>query len=165
MTKRRPHAGHTSSDKPYQDLPRVADRPAVGARRKRATYLSPPDLYRLDWACRPIFDAFGTPPYLVGSVFTRPDYRDVDIRLILPDEDVERLFGTEGRYGSPNAPTPHALQLLFHVAFSDLIAKAANLSAPIDFQIQSMTEANVPEHGHREPIGIRWDIRRQRDAQ
>lgn len=138
------------------------------ADRRRATYLSPPDMNRLDWACRPIAEAFGHAPMLVGSVFTRSDYRDIDIRLILPDEDIERLFGTDGLHGTPNAPTPHALQLLLNIALSDLIAKAANLPVPIDFQIQSRTEANSDDQrGHREPIGIRWDAKLQlenRDA-
>lgn len=132
--------------------------------RRRANYLSPPDLYRLDWACRPIVDAFDKPVYLVGSVYTRPDYRDIDLRLILPDEDVERMFGTDGLHGTPKAPTPHALQLLLHIALSDLIAKAANLPVPVDFQIQSMSDANAGEHGHREPIGIRWDIKTREEA-
>lgn len=131
------------------------------AERKRGSYLSPPDMNRLDWACRPIAEAFGYAPMLVGSVLTRAEYRDIDIRLILPDEDVERLFGAEGRYGTQDAPTPHALQLLIHIALSDLIAKAAGLPVPIDFQIQSRTEANTGERGHREPIGIRWDARLQ----
>ncbi len=119
--------------------------------RKRANFLSPPDLYRLDWACRPIADAFDTPVYLVGSVYTRPDYRDVDLRLILDDTVYARMVLSE------------PWLLLTNIAFSDLIAKAANLSVPVDFQLQSMSEANVPEHGHREPIGIRWDIK-QREA-
>lgn len=132
--------------------------------RTRASYLSPPDMNRLDWACRPIAEAFGYAPMLVGSIFTRPDYRDIDIRLILPDEDVERLFGADGLYGTPDAPTPHALQLLLHIALSDLIARAANLPVPIDFQIQSRTEANSGERGHREPIGIRWDAQLQLES-
>lgn len=110
---------------------------------RAASYLSPPDLRRLDWACAPIRQAFGTPPYLVGSVLMRPDYRDIDIRLILDDEQVERMFPTDG------------VRLLLNVALSDLIARAAGVRAPIDFQIQSMTEANVPEHGLRNPLGIR----------
>lgn len=114
----------------------------------RASYLSPPDFRRLDWACAPIRQAFGTPPYLVGSVLTRPDYRDIDIRLILGDDVVERMFPTDG------------VRLLLNVALSDLISRAANVRAPIDFQIQSMTEANVPEHGVRNPLGIR-DLTRE----
>jgi hypothetical protein len=111
---------------------------------KRAAFLSPPDLHRLDWACRPIFRAFGTPPYLVGSAMSRPDYRDVDLRLILDDERFERMFAGE-----------QELVLLLNVALSDLIERSAGQRAPIDFQIQSMTEANVPEHGVRNPMGLR----------
>ena len=110
----------------------------------RSTYLSPPDLHRLDWACRPIAAAFGGPPYLVGSVLQRPDFRDIDIRLILDDDTVERMF----------ADHPRA-RLLLNIALSDLIARAANAPAPIDFQIQSMSEANVAEHGARNPLGGR----------
>jgi hypothetical protein len=129
----------------------TAEKPAM----RSASYLSPPDLHRLDWACRPIRAAFGSPPYLVGSVLTRPDFRDIDIRLILPDDTMVRLFGVDGVYGTPEHPTPHPLQLLLHIALSDLIARAAGLPWPIDFQIQSMTEANVPEHGPRNPLGVR----------
>lgn len=105
----------------------------------RAYYLSPPDFHRLDWACRPIAAAYGTPVYLVGSVTRTAAYRDIDLRLILPDEDV--------------ATMPDQVRLLTNIALSDLIARAANAPAPVDFQIQSMTEANVPEHGARNPIG------------
>lgn len=118
---------------------------------RSASYLSPPDFHRLNWACRPIRDAFGSPPYLVGSVLTRPDFRDIDIRLILDDEAVERVFGVRGKFFEGE---PGAVRLLLNIALSDLIARAANAPAPIDFQIQSMTEANVPEHGMRNPLGI-----------
>lgn len=107
---------------------------------QRANYLSPPDFQRLQWACQPIRDAFGRPPYLVGSVLTRPDYRDIDLRLILDDNTFEPL---------------RPLRQLLNVALSDLIANAANLPAPVDFQLQSMTEANIPEHGCRHAVGIR----------
>lgn len=110
---------------------------------RSASYLSPPDLHRLDWACVPIRKAFGDPPYLVGSVLTRPDYRDIDIRLILDDAVFDRLVTNKG------------VLLLLNVALSGLIQQAANPPRPIDFQIQSMTEANVPEHGMRNPLGMR----------
>jgi hypothetical protein len=110
--------------------------------RKRASYLSPPDFHRLNWACLPITDAFEQHPYLVGSVLTSPDYRDVDVRLILPDDRVAALDG-----GDPK------VRLLLNIALSDLVAKAANLPAPVDFQIQSRTEADA-EPGYRNPMGI-----------
>jgi hypothetical protein len=109
----------------------------------------------LNWACRPITEAFGEPPYLVGSVLTRPDFRDIDLRLILDDEVVERMFGADGAFGLHGAGDPKAVRLLVGIALSDLITKAANPPAPIDFQIQSMSEANVPEHGMRNPMGVR----------
>lgn len=118
---------------------------------RAASYLSPPDFHRLNWACRPIRDAFGSPPYLVGSALTRPDFRDIDIRLILDDEVVASMFGVKGRFYDGE---PGDVRLLLNIALSDLIARAANAPAPIDFQIQSMTEANVPEHGMRNPLGI-----------
>jgi hypothetical protein len=119
---------------------------------RSASYLSPPDFHRLNWACVPIRRAFKEPPYLVGSVLTRPDFRDIDIRLILNDDVVERILA--GPFGVHGSPEPGAVRLLLNIALSDLIAKAANAPAPIDFQIQSMTEANVPEHGMRNPLGI-----------
>jgi hypothetical protein len=115
-------------------------------RVRSASYLSPPDFHRLNWACRPITEAFGTPPYLVGSALTRMDFRDIDLRLILNDDRVAAMLGTEN---------PAGVRLLLNIALSDLISRAANPPAPIDFQIQSMTEANVPEHGMRNPMGMR----------
>lgn len=113
----------------------MPDRPAA-----RACYLSPPDFHRLDWACRPVTAAFGSPVYLVGSALRTAAYRDVDLRLILPDDEAASFTGP--------------VRLLLNIALSDLIAKAAGVPAPVDFQIQSMTEANVPEHGARNPLGI-----------
>lgn len=109
----------------------------------RATYLSPPDLYRLDWACRPIRLAFDTPPYLVGSALKSADFRDIDLRLILDDQRFNDLIG-----GSAD------LLLLLNVALSGLIASTAGQRAPIDFQIQSMSEANAIR-GVRVPMGGR----------
>lgn len=115
----------------------------------RATYLSPPDLFRLDWACRPIRLAFDTPPYLVGSALERPDYRDIDLRLILADKRFKRLVGGSGD-----------LLLLLNIALSGLITATAGQRAAIDFQIQSQTEANGIK-GKRVPMGLRdargWD--------
>lgn len=119
----------------------------------RASQLSPPDFRRLDWACRPVAEAFGEPVYLVGSVLDRPDYRDIDLRLILADAAVERMFN--GSFGVHEDESVEGVRRLLNVALSDLVARAANAPAPIDFQIQSMTEANVPAHGRRHALGLR----------
>ena len=130
----------------------MSDKPVL----RPASYLSPPDFHRLNWACRPIAEAFGNPPYLVGSVLTRPDFRDIDLRLILDDSVVERMFGPhpEGRILS-HTVNPTSVRLLVNIALSDLVAKAAGLSWPIDFQIQSMSEANGEFSGQmRNPMGV-----------
>ena len=127
----------------------------------RATFLSPPDFHRLEWACRTIHDAFGEPPYLVGSVLTRPDFRDIDLRLILDDDAVKRLCGASGIHGGGNQD---AVRLLLNIALSDLITKLAAPPAPIDFQIQSQTEANAEPGRGRNPMGIRHLIRHQNEG-
>jgi len=112
--------------------------------RRRASYLSPPDFTRLDWACERIHNAFGEPVYLVGSVTERADFRDIDLRLILSDAKVQRLFGKN-----------NALRQLLNVALSGFIQNMANPPAPIDFQIQSVCEANTPANGgSRNPLGV-----------
>lgn len=113
-------------------------------RVRAASYLSPPDMHVLDWACVPVWKSIRDGGlYLVGSVMTRPDFRDIDLRLIQHDERHAEMFAD--RPGE---------QKLLEVAISKLIESAAGLRWPIDFQFQSMTEANVPEHGMRNPIGV-----------
>lgn len=106
--------------------------------QKRGSFLGPHEMRRLDLACVPILRAFGDCPYLVGSVNTRRDYRDVDVRLILHDN--HQVF-TQGDL--------HALNF----ALSEYLRLTTGL--PIDFQIQPQTEANTFD-GVRNPLGQRW---------
>lgn len=106
----------------------------------RGCYLSTVDLHRLDRACRDLWaldDDCGV--YLVGSAGERADFRDVDVRLILPDERFDALFG-------------HAPELwgLFCYAVSRQLG--ADTGLPVDFQVQRQTEANE-KHGPRNPLG------------
>ena len=110
---------------------------------RAASYLSPPHMHRLDWACRPVYRAFGHAPYLVGSVLSRPDFRDIDLRLILDDEEFERMVPSE------------EINLLLNIAISGLIEHAAGLPYQIDFQIQQQTAANAEFSGVRNPMGTR----------
>lgn len=57
----------------------------------RFNYLGPAEMLRLDTACAPIRDAFDAHPYLVGSVLDRPDYRDVDVRLVRDDDHFDDM--------------------------------------------------------------------------
>ena len=80
-------------------------------------------------------DAFGHLPYLVGSAAVGKVWRDVDVRLILPDDEFDALFPGhtypsryDGRWG------------LLCAALSELARVRTGL--PVDFQIQRATWAN-----------------------
>lgn len=82
-----------------------------------------------------VHDAFGDYPYLVGSAAAGKEWRDVDVRLILPDEEYEKLIGELKKPEVLN----HRWTALC-LAFSELGKKITGL--PIDFQIQQRTDAN-----------------------
>lgn len=90
---------------------------------------------------------FGTLPMLVGSACKGKQWRDVDVRLILFDDECVRLFGT----ASPSHLNGRWVALC--MAFSALGQKMTGL--PIDFQIQGMTHANKLYGGEpRNAIGM-----------
>ena len=78
-------------------------------------------------------DYFGHTPYHVGSSLKTKDWRDVDVRLILPDDEFEALFGKVANYCNPKLAA-------VTLAFCALGKEMTGL--PIDFQIQSQTHAN-----------------------
>lgn len=103
---------------------------------------------------RDIADAFGECPYHVGSSATqKTGWRDVDVRLILDDDRFHALFP-----GFKNANHIDAWWALLCAALSELGRVRTGL--PIDFQIQSMTEANEKYPGVRHPLFL---IRAQDD--
>jgi hypothetical protein len=111
--------------------------------RFRPYYLSPPQIHTLREACTPINEAFDATCYLVGSVLTRPDFRDVDVRLILDDREFVRFFGTEMDQHHGRAT---ALWTSIAVTYSRDIARQTNLN--IDFQIQARSVANDSSGRH-----------------
>lgn len=92
-----------------------------------------------------IADAFGHCPYHVGSSATSKNWRDVDVRLILDDDRFHALFP-----GFAAANHIDAWWSLLCAALSEL--GRARTGLPIDFQIQSMTEANEKYSGIRNPL-------------
>lgn len=112
--------------------------------RTRATHLLQSDIHLLEVWGRQVRQMFnGAMPYLVGSALTTKDYRDVDVRLIILDE-------------AEHAALLTALDVRrLNLAVSLWGQKATGL--PIDFQIQSMAEANIPGQnaGNRHPLGMR----------
>ena len=61
----------------------------------RFCYLPVADLWALRRAAEPIYEAYDQRPYLVGSCLTRRDWRDVDVRLPVPDERYEWRYLTD----------------------------------------------------------------------
>jgi hypothetical protein len=114
------------------------------------SWLSVPAFFTLDWCCHGLYDAFGTYPYLVGSCLTKPDYRDVDVSLMLPDEVYAAMF-----------PNKYA-QLFLNAAVSDWLSARTGL--PIDFKFQDTTKANGEHRGKRNPLGLRGESFRQEKA-
>lgn len=113
----------------------------------RKSYLTTLQLARLEHACRPVADAFGTPPYLVGTATESADWRDVDVRLILADDEFDRLFDV-----SPAHEFPGGLWGLLCLTVSNYLSDTSGL--PVDFQIQRMTQANEKFGGKpRNPLG------------
>lgn len=109
----------------------------------RKSHLTTAQFAILNDACIPLVEAFDSMPYLVGSATERADYRDVDLRLILADEEFDRLFaGREPPWS------------LVSLAIGQYLAGITGL--PIDFQIQRRTEANerFPGPGNRNPMGM-----------
>lgn len=82
-----------------------------------------------------VHDYFGHVPYHVGSSLSSKQWRDVDVRLILPDEEFAERFGSRDSSAETN-PKLGAITL----AFATLGQQMTGL--PIDFQIQPESHAN-----------------------
>jgi len=125
--------------------------PEAGA-WKRSNYIPAPHYYELNAACTVINRSFdgagGFGCYLVGSALVRRDYRDVDVRYIMNDEQYMRLFRNESGWLNP-------LWTLMVGSISLWLSKHSGL--PVDFQIQMQTRANAEHKGARHPLGIFLD--------
>lgn len=80
-------------------------------------------------------DYFGAMPYHVGSSLESKQWRDVDVRLILDDDDFQQQFG------AIKGAEANAKLAAITLAFSALGKAMTGL--PIDFQIQSQSHANT----------------------
>lgn len=107
----------------------------------RATYLDRAQHQLLqDWArTLRTMSRDGHGLYLVGSAIHRPDWRDVDVRLMLDDDafdavaavlDIDRLGIVVSLWGRQVT------------------------GLPIDFQIQRTTDANERHDGRRHALGL-----------
>jgi len=104
--------------------------------QRRPHYLGQTNFYNLNAACRTVLSAFpfGYGVFLVGSALRTKDYRDVDVRVIIPDEKFDTLFPDY----KPNNP-----DTFWHftcTAMSEWLQARTGL--PIDFQVQKAGDAN-----------------------
>lgn len=93
-----------------------------------------------------IREAYDHVPYLVGSAIRGKVWRDVDVRLMLPDEEFNALFGSQRPFG---------LNPLFSLLSAGVSALGKEMTGlPIDFQFQPVSHANEHYDGFRQPLGI-----------
>jgi hypothetical protein len=117
--------------------------------RKKANYVGAPKIFALEQACRDVTEAFGGYGcYLVGSALQTPDWRDVDVRFIMKDEEFAALFPDAGQHWEQDPRW-----LLMTVSISERLSKVTGL--PIDFQFQPQTHSNERHKGTRHAIGFR----------
>lgn len=115
---------------------------------KRANFLPAPHAFDLNNACRMLNEAFGLGSiFLVGSALHKRDYRDVDVRCVLDDEEYDRLFP-----GQSGNATVNSLWSVMCASVSHWLSSLTGL--PVDFQIQKRSEANKEFDGPRSAIGI-----------
>ena len=121
---------------------------------QRNMYLTCEELWMLSNACRPIQDAFGGHiVWIVGSVLTHDNWRDVDLRVILPDDEYLRIFKPiVNDVDGTRVGLLDQFRMLIQTSISATIRQMTGL--PIDFQVQSQTEANQ-YNGKRNPACLR----------
>lgn len=133
----------------------MADPLPPPTRRPKATHVGAPACFALELVARHVCEAFGAYDdagvgcYVVGSSLERPDWRDVDVRLMLKDDAFAELFPKAGDHWENDARW-----LLLTTAISEHMSKVTGL--PIDFQIQPMTRTNERHKGPRNAIGVRF---------
>jgi hypothetical protein len=90
---------------------------------------------------------FGEVPFLVGSAARSKTWRDVDVRLMLPDDVFDEMFG---------ASKPGWMNPMFSLMTAAISALGAQYTGlPIDFQFQSQGHANQHYGGEtRIPLGL-----------
>lgn len=127
-------------------------------KRRKFNYIGAPAVFALELACQHIQAAFGHfGAYIVGSCLDRADWRDIDVRYILPDDEFERLFPDAGENWELDSRW-----LLLTVAILRWLKDQTGL--PVDFQFQPQTHANALHHGRRSAIGRRFAIRRKAEG-
>lgn len=126
--------------------------PATNGEKHYAHHLGVTSFIELCFAAAIVKGAFheGYGVYLVGSALTRKDWRDVDVRHIISDDEFTRRFGEFVEPYDQN----HFLRA-FNLGISEWMRARCNL--PVDYQVQPITKANekYPSPGNpRNSLGL-----------
>jgi len=120
--------------------------------RKKWNYLGAPACFTLELACKHLNRAFPGRCYVVGSVLERPDFRDVDIRMMISDEDFRVLFPDV--HSSLSGHWEQDIRwLLMTSLISNWLTQTLNIGKPVDFQFQPTSWGNKQHDKLRNPIG------------
>lgn len=130
---------------------------AAPPRKAKVSHVGAPAIFELEQACKTLQAAFreGTEAsyvgvYLVGSSLERPDWRDVDVRMMMDDATFLHHFpGVNLAAGTWEFDPKWCLLV---AAISMWLSKHTGL--PIDFQFQPMTHANRWHKGRRHALGL-----------
>jgi hypothetical protein len=128
--------------------------------RVKASYIGTPAVFALEQCCQQLWDAFCCNEsigycggiYLVGSAMARADWRDVDIRIILNDDEFQKLFPNVCNITTPYWESDPRW-LMMTVSIAEWMRRVTGL--PIDFQFQPQTFANKHHPGKRNAMGLR----------
>jgi hypothetical protein len=115
--------------------------------KKKANYIGAPAIFILESACQQINKAFGGKCYLVGSAIQCADWRDIDIRFIMEDNEFANLFPDAGQHWEQDIRW-----LLLTILISKELSKCCG--HPVDFQFQPRTHANERHNGPRHALGM-----------
>lgn len=126
-------------------------------KKTKVTYVGAPAVFALEMACKQVRAAFPElrpdahiGVYVVGSCLERPDWRDVDVRMMMDDETFLHYFPGVNLQAGTWEFDPR--WCLLTVAISQWMSKQTGL--PIDFQFQPMTHANARHTGRRHAAGL-----------
>ena len=109
--------------------------------------LGGPEHKSLEHALIIVRQAFKTECFLVGSALESDEYRDVDVRVILDDEQFNEIFGGSVPYGV------NPLWSLVTTAISEYLCKRTGL--PVDFQIQRRSDVKESDwEKPRDPMAL-----------
>lgn len=137
----------------YQPHPPDCAKP----KRRKASHVGAPAIFQLELACQQINAAFGGGKvsfghcYLVGSSLERADWRDVDVRFIIGDDDFAALFPDANV--APGTWEQDPRWLLLTSWCSKWLSEQSGL--PVDFQFQPQSHANERHKGVRSALGMR----------